>query len=248
MSADPKFTTLSLTRPGAKRLHIPQVENEDRVLVREFTAEETRRGGPATLIAVADGVSRCADGGAVAEWILHERLAKDIPFESANTPILDQFRKYLLEIHKQFMGEFQSNLDIFESGCTLCAVLAYGNKAAAYWAGDSPIYHFQPGKTSDRMRVRQLTIPDKDPFTGALTDCFSGLTPFAVKQAGLNIAQGDIVVAASDGLAFDGDDLVTTIHKLGYNEEWMTEICNLSYDQPYSDDISLAGFRVDAPE
>lgn len=248
MASDPKFTTLSLTRAGAKRQHIPQVENEDRILVREFSPEETRRDGSATLIAVADGVSRCADGGGVADWLLEERLAKDIPFENANSPLLDQFRGYLMGVHKQFLGEFRSNIDMLESGCTLCAVLAFGNQAAAYWAGDSPVYHFQPPKEGDRMRFRRLTIPDKDPFTGALTDCFSGLTPFGVKQAGFNIGEGDIVIACSDGLAFDGDDLVTTIQRLGFNEKWMEDICERSYDQPFSDDISLAAFRVDPPE
>ncbi|MEM7011606.1 MAG: hypothetical protein AAF585_09000 [Verrucomicrobiota bacterium] len=247
MPSEPTFTTLHRTRAGAKRNHIPQKENEDRVLVREFTSTEIRREGVATLIAVADGVSRCTDGGGVADWLLEERLSKDVPFESANESIFNQFREYLTQVHRQFLGDFAGNADMLESGCTLCAVLVYGNRAAAYWAGDSPAYHFQFRK-GQRLHTRTLTIADKDPFTGALTDCFSGLTPFAVKQGGFKINPGDIIITASDGLAFDGDDLITYLDQFGFTEEWVDEIFERSYNQPFSDDISVAALRFEQDE
>ena len=243
MPSDPTFTTLSRTRAGAKRLHIPQVENEDRVLVREFSSSEIRREGTATMVAVADGVSRCADGGGVAEWLLNERLAKDVPFRSANEELPNQFRSYLLEVHRQFIGQFSGNNDMIESGCTLSVVLVCGMHAAAYWSGDSPAYHLQ-SREGERLHVRGLTIADKDPFTGALTDCFSGLTPFAVKQAGFKLNPGDIVVTASDGLAFDGEDLVRYLEQYGFTEAWVDEIFERSYNQPFSDDISISALKV----
>ena len=244
MSPDLTFSTFKLSRPGAKRQHVSHRENEDRVLVRNFTRADIGREYSATLLAVADGVSRCADGGAVAEWLLDKRLANDMPFDQSEEPLANQFRGYLQRIHREYLREFSSTPDMIESGCTLCAVLASGDHAAVFWAGDSPAHHlrFRP---EARMHPRTLTIADKDPFTGALTDCFSGLTPFAVKQAGIRLSPGDIVIAASDGLAFDAEDLVRTIEKLGYNQEWIEEICERSYNQPFSDDISIAALRVE---
>lgn len=247
MAAEPTYSTISLSRTGAKRKHIPAADNEDRVLVREFTPADTRREQSAVLIAVADGVSRCPDGGGIAQWLIHERMEVDSPFEASEESLVTQYRKYLHRIHQQFINEFRGNPEMLESGCTLCAVLLSGDRGAVFWAGDSPVHHF---RVNDRQLLhgRTLTIADKDPFTGALTDCFSGLTPFAVKQSGLTVKEGDIIAAVSDGVAYDVDSLATMLAQDGFTQEWADQLVEDSYNRPYSDDITIAALRVDSLE
>lgn len=237
-----RFSSLSLTRPGAKREFVDHKDNEDRVLVREFPEEETFSEFPAILVAVADGVSRCADGGAVAEWLLSQIGADVIFKEGGEQPLVKQFHDYAESLRARFMSEFKDRPEIQESGCTFAAALVSGEKGAAYWAGDSPVYLMT--QNDGRLKARTLTIADKDPYSGALTDCFSGVTPFRVKQAGFTVGSGDLVIAVSDGVAYDGEDLASTIQGNGFNQEWMESICQQSFDLPFSDDISLAGVQI----
>ena len=236
------FETLSHTRAGAKRVYVPQKKNEDRVLVREFSPAETGLPSPSVLITVADGVSRCADGGAVAQWILHDRIENDIIFNPAEGALLKQFHTYLGKIHREFLEQFRSDMEMLESGCTFSAVLVVGDDAAAYWAGDSPIYHFK--QDGDHFKSRTVSIADKDPFSGALTDCFSGVTPFSVKQAGIRANPGDILIAVSDGVAYDGEDLARMVAQRGFTEEWLDTVCQLSFEVPLSDDITLTAVKL----
>ncbi|MEM1295526.1 MAG: protein phosphatase 2C domain-containing protein [Verrucomicrobiota bacterium] len=243
MADSKRFSSLSLTRPGAKREFVEHKENEDRVLVREFTNEETFSEDPTILVAVADGVSRCADGGAVAEWLL-EQVAKDAIFQSGDErTLIKQFHDYAEALRARFMEEFKGRPEVQESGCTFAAALVNGEKGAAYWAGDSPVYLMT--QNNGVLKSRTLTIADKDPYSGALTDCFSGVTPFRVKQAGFTVGPGDVVVAVSDGVAYDGEDMASTIQGNGFNQQWMETICQKSFELPYSDDISLAGVQIE---
>lgn len=239
------YRTLSLSRPGAKRDWIEQKENEDRVLVRTFSSRETFQDEPVTIVAVADGVSRCAAGGAVAEWLLLERVGKDAIFTLGEPDLEKQFLKYLRTVHSEFLERFGSQRHILESGCTFCAAFVQGTKASAFWAGDSPVHHLR--KNGGKLHARTLTIQDKDRFSGALTDCFSGVTAFNVKKASVygGLRPGDVMIAASDGLAFDGEALAATIDQVGFTEEWMEELYERSYARPYSDDISLAAIRLE---
>ncbi len=242
MAVSTNYQTLSLTRPGGKREHTERTENEDRVLVREFSTQQTKCEHPAVLVAVADGVSRCADGGAVAEWLLRQVESDEVFADDGEGDLARQFHDYTEALRARFIDEFASQPDIQESGCTFAAALIFGDKGAAFWAGDSPIHLLSPNGA--RFKARTLTIADKDPFTGALTDCFSGLTPFKVKQAGFAVKNGDIVIAVSDGMAYDGQDLAGTLDRHGFNQEWVDAICQQSFDMPFSDDISIAAVKI----
>jgi len=238
----PSFSTLCLTRAGAKRQVVSQKENEDRVLARTFSPEEMYRNEGAVLVAVADGVSRCADGGGVADWILRQRVERDRIFSPGGESPVKQFHDYLRSLHRAFLNEFRHTPSMLESGCTFSAALIYGQQGAAYWSGDSPIYHIQCN--GNRTSGRMLSIADKDPFSGALTDCFSGVTPFKVRQAGLRVKPGDIVITATDGVVFDVADLALSINQHGFNQRWLDLIIQTSYAVPYSDDISLSAVQI----
>jgi len=245
MAVTQTYKTLSFSRPGAKRHWVEEKENEDRVLVRTFSPQETFQPISATMVAVADGVSRCAAGGAVAEWLLIERLSNDPVFELGEVDLEKQLLKYMRKVHTEFLEVFKDDRSMLESGCTFCAGLAHGQQAAAFWAGDSPVHHLRP--KGGKLKARTLTVQDKDRFTGALTDCFSGVTPFNVKRASVygGLQRGDYLIAASDGLDFDAEGLGHTLDQRGFNEEWMESVSDQSYARPFSDDISMAALYVE---
>jgi serine/threonine protein phosphatase PrpC len=235
------FQLLLHTRAGKKRTFSPFQANQDRALVREFAPGDTGQSEPAALVAVADGVSRCPDGGAVAQWILHEKLDReDLFFHSTMDPG-GQLHSRLLEFHQEFLEHFREDVLMLGSGCTLAAALLYGSRGLALWSGDSPVYHLQA--RDGRYHAQDLIVADKDPYSGALTDCFSGMTPFCLRHRSIRLQPGDIVIAATDGIVVSGKKLADSITKLGFSEEWMESVCQDSYDTPRSDDLSIAAAR-----
>ncbi|MEO0448166.1 MAG: PP2C family serine/threonine-protein phosphatase, partial [Verrucomicrobiota bacterium] len=120
------------TRAGQKRLHSPPPENEDRVLVREFPPSETGALSTASLLVVADGVSRCPRGGEVADWLVEEQL-RHRPIFTVGSPLLlrEQLLAFLRDLHSQFLQDFESVPEMRLSGCTLAGALIYEDRGTA---------------------------------------------------------------------------------------------------------------------
>ena len=235
------YQLLAQTRPGQKRNVSPLAANQDRALKREFPIAETGRPEPAALIAVADGVSRCPDGGAVADWIIHQKLERDALFGHAVTDLGGQFHSRVLEFHLEFLEQFRGDRLMLESGCTLAAALLYGSRCLVIWSGDSPIYHLQV--RGQGYAAQELILADKDPYSGALTDCFSGVTPFCLHHRIVHLQPGEIIIAATDGVLFSGRQLAESLVEQGFTQEWAETVCQESYDTPRSDDIAIAAAR-----
>lgn len=233
------FTAFSYTMAGRKRNLTARRSNEDRVLIRSF---ETDQGGPAILAAVADGVSRCADGGAVAQWLIHERLAQD-PILREGARLRDATAAYLKQVHDDFLRRFADNPDMLESACTLAGVLVRGTQACVFWCGDSPVHHLR--RLSGRLEGKTLTTPDKIHGTAMLTDCFSALTAFAFRMQVLDVEPGDYLICASDGLVPEAAELAESLNEHEFSKEWAKTICTYSYNFPGSDDIAVAAVRID---
>lgn len=240
------YQLLLRTRPGKKRAIFPFSASQDRAIIREFTAEETGRHEPAVLIVVADGVSRCPDGGAVAEWIVHEKLNTDPIFQHPTMDLGGQLRSRILEFHLEFLECFRDDHRMLGSGCTLAAALLYGSRGIVLWSGDSPAYHLQP-KEGGGFSSQELIVADKDPYTGALTDCFSGLTSFSLRYQTMRLNQGDIVIVATDGIVFSGEGLADSIVDQGFSDSWMEGVCQHSFESPRSDDIAIVAARWIGP-
>lgn len=234
------YTAFSYTMGGRKRNLTARRSNEDRVLVRSF---ELDQGGPAILAAVADGVSRCADGGAVAQWLIHERLSQD-PVSLETEPDLSRLvGNYLRRVHQDFLGRFSTDTDMMESACTLAGVLVRKEKACVFWSGDSPVHLLR--QRDSGLEGQTLTTPDKIEGTPMLTDCFSGLTAFAFRTKLIDLSPGDFIVCATDGLVLEAKDLAESLQEHPFSKEWAEKICTDSYNFPGSDDIGVAAIRID---
>jgi len=209
--------------------------------VRNFPADELSDTPEAVLLAVADGVSRCPDGGAVSEWIVGQKLREARLRRSTGTLSLEPIRAALRTLHEEFLHEFREEPNLLESGCTLALAYLQGNRAAILWSGDSPVYHLQ--ERADGFRSQLLTVADKDPFTGALTDCFSGVTPFAVHERMIELEPRDLVVVATDGIRHSGADLASSLDNEGFTAAWLEKVCQSSFDMPNSDDLAIAAVQ-----
>lgn len=153
----------------------------------------------------------------------------------------EQLRLRLREFHREFIDCFRDDEFMLESGCTLAAALLYGHRGYVFWSGDSPIYHLSPREGG--FLAEDLIIPDREPHSGALTDCFSGVTPFCFQHRVIDLHPRDIVIAATDGIVFTGDELAASIGRQGFTEEWMQSICQKSFETPSSDDLAIVAAR-----
>jgi serine/threonine protein phosphatase PrpC len=234
------YTAFSHTMGGRKRNLTARPSNEDRVLVRSF---DPSQGGPAILAAVADGVSRCADGGAVAQWLIHERLSQDPVSFEAEPDLSRLVGAYLRKVHQDFLGHFSTDIDMMESACTLAGVLVRNDKACVFWSGDSPVHLLR--KRDSGLEGQTVTTPDKIEGTPMLTDCFSGLTAFAFRTKIIELSAGDVIVCATDGLALEAKELAKSLNEHRFSREWAERICTDSYNLPGSDDIGVAAIRLD---
>ncbi len=239
------FHVLSYTHAGGKRSAMFHRENQDRVMTREFAPAELGSGGPALLLAVADGVSRCVDGGAVADWLISSHLGIDPIFNRPSEEPSEALYHYLRQAHRTFLHDFGRDPGMLESGSTLSVALVHGDRGSVLWSGDSPVYQIRT-LPDGNLSARTLTFPDRDPVSGALTDCFSGVTPFGVRQRRFEVSPGDIVIAATDGLAYDGETLAFTLAHMGFTEAWLHDICERSQARPGSDDVAVAAVQITA--
>jgi len=241
------FTAFAHTQAGRKREWVERKSNEDRVLVRELDASA---GGPALLVAVADGVSRCADGGAVAEWLIHERLAKDRFFSGDGAVPAEQCREifhgYLRGVHEAFLKRFQHDHDLLESACTLAGAVVFPTHACVFSCGDSAVFLLR--REDNGHAGFTLTRPDRVFGTSMLTDCFSGLTAFAVRVKTVEIEPGDILLAVTDGLVPGPEEVAQRLDQGTFSQAWIDDLCADSRSCPGSDDIAIAAVRVAAPE
>jgi serine/threonine protein phosphatase PrpC len=234
------FTAFSHTMAGRKRNLTARTANEDRVLIRTF---HQAKGGPAVMAVVADGVSRCADGGAVANWLIHERLAVDDFLNGPNAQLPGLIRTYLKRVHQDFIERFEENDDMMESATTLAGVVVQNGKACIFWSGDSPVHLLR--LREGRLHGETLTSPDKIHGTPMLTDCFSGLTAFDFRTRVVDVRAGDFLVCATDGLVPEAKELAVILSERPFSKEWAEEICTDSYNVPGSDDIGVAAIRID---
>jgi len=234
------FTAFSYTLAGRKRNLSARPTNEDRVLVRSFNADQ---GGPAILIAVSDGVSRCADGGAVAQWLVHDRLGNDDFLTNGEPDLRRSVETYLKGVHQDFLDQFDGNVDMMESAATLAGVVVRNGKACVFWSGDSPIYLLR--KREGKLEGKTLSSPDKIHGTPMLTDCFSGVTAFAFRMVALQVHPGDFLICATDGLVPEAEELAESLSDTPFSRAWAENICTYSYNFPGSDDIGVAAVRID---
>ena len=226
----PQFRLLASSLKGRKGSGTADT-NQDRVLARKL-----RRGGTElAVVAVADGISRCPDGGAVASYLIERHLSQDALCPDGDTPFATQLRKYLEKLHRGFCNEFADDPAMLESGSTLSVALLFEGEAHCFWAGDSPI--FAARKKDDGYVVSQISTPD---LCGRLlTDCFGAGAPFHLKARRTVLRRGDILVLASDGGVRDETQLAELLNAHGAGQGMLEALEKKVSQAPYYDDASV---------
>ena len=235
------YETISRSVGGKKPPIKPGVPrtNEDRVVVRRIAHPSLNGSGDALVLAVADGVSRCPDGGGIANYLIHDRIEQDAIFVPGEISLDNQYRTYLKLIEAMFYKAFEKNKDMLMSATTLSTVLVERNVAHCYWVGDSPILFSR--RSGKQYLTGDVIIPDS--VAGALLDCFGSFSSFKMKYVGIPLEVNDIITVASDGIAHDFPLIGDAYERNGFSEAFIDEIVEEAYSYDYPDDISVVAAR-----
>lgn len=226
----PRFRLLQTSLKGRKGPGTND-ENQDRVFHRRLR----RDGRELALFGIADGISRCPDGGAVAAYAIDQHLARARIFHREDAPPAVQLRAYLEALNARFYAEFASDLAMLESGATLSVGLLDGPAAHCFWVGDSPI--FLARKKGERFKVSQLSIPDC--CGRLLTDCFGAESPFHLKHRQVALRAGDALIIASDGGIRDAPMLAALLDAHGLTRRLLRAVEEKASSAEYFDDASI---------
>jgi serine/threonine protein phosphatase PrpC len=167
-------------------------ENQDAWVRRSFGEGQAS----VLMLAVADGVTRCPNGGGVSRYLVERHLGLD-PIEQEGRSLVASLEPYLRWVNDRFYEEFAHEPAMLESACTLSVGLLEGARVHCFWVGDSPIYIAR--RIRGGFRCRQLTRPDL--YGRLLIDGFGAHAPFEIKTAQADLAVGDFLVVATDGVS-----------------------------------------------
>jgi serine/threonine protein phosphatase PrpC len=188
-----EYRVLGLTLMGRKGGNCRE-ENQDAMVERRL---EWGGGQQAYwMLAVADGVTRCPNGGGVARYLVERHLANDV-IEQVDGGLVETIQWYLRGVNEQFYEEFAHQPAMLESACTLSIGVLEQSRVHCFWVGDSPIYLARRGEAG--YECRQLTQPDV--YGRLLVDGFGAHAPFEVKHCGADLRVGDLLVVATDGVS-----------------------------------------------
>lgn len=210
-------------------------DNRDASFVRELSGDPA---GPILVAGVADGVSQCPFGGAVARWFCRHMMESPIPVSTPEALAADIVR-LIGERREAFAAEFQQSEDFARSSCTLALCAIAGNTLHAFWAGDSPIMLSR--KVGDSHETEVLTKRDVDRF-GHLTDHFGAGGPHSVKIVSRVLQAGDTVTLASDGFAqiWDPGSISGVYAESAFGSELVKQLL----DYGFRDDATFVAIRI----
>ena len=206
-------------------------ENQDAFGVRRF--EQTG----STLLVVADGIGSHAFGGSVARWLVSQLIDSEETFDAMRDAA--SFEDYLMRVHQRFKSEFDDFEEMLASGASISAAIVSGNMADCFWAGDSPIYHSWKLPRPGTRKIAEADVGS----TGGLTNCFRGTSDLRLSRTQLELADGDILTLASDGLAADEWELTDVFNRLGVTQGMIDELLETSMAQPSSDDVTMIAYQ-----
>jgi serine/threonine protein phosphatase PrpC len=209
--SDIKFDSVSALIQGAR-------DYQEDALVADFPM-----GSETGIIVLSDGMGGHAAGD-VASKIVMTEVYSELKFQSGDAEGFEQFLPEILLSAAQSANEcigahVAQTPDAAGMGATLLGVVIVGNRL--YWIsiGDSPLYLYRDGEVHqinedhsmapqiDLMVVSGMMEPEaarNHPDRNALTSVLSGeeISKVDCPMEGIELSEGDIVIAASDGLQF----------------------------------------------
>lgn len=225
-----KYQILGDTHVGKK-----YAENQDRILIREI--DYPGRKGKIHLFGVADGISGFDFGGSVARWLMERQLLSDAIFDTENENIGDQLEDYLKKLYQKFCKDLEKFPAMLNSGASLSVCALYGNNAACFWVGDSPI--FLSRYSNGKYETIQVSIADYDHKRLLLTDWFGGGAPFKLKRKEVEMPVGAILTIASDGALLDRHVVDYQYNEFGFTNTAIADIIANGLKPKWADDVSI---------
>jgi hypothetical protein len=212
-------------------------ENQDRVLTRELCGDPT-----IDLVAVADGISRCAFGASVARWLIEMHLAEDDLAAFTEEGFGERMRQYLLSLNDLFRKEFADLTEMLESGASISLAAHCAGETHCFWVGDSPIY--ETVLRRGNYVTRQISAPDRAEGGNAITDWFGGTSPFNLKHVQPSPA-ASIITITSDGSVHGADMLSEAYRRFGFSQDVAEEVVREGLLNPEADDVSVVAMRIE---
>ena len=204
-----------------------------------FTREVELPGGILALVAgVADGITQCPYGGAVARWVC--RHLTDCPLSLASfseTP--GTITRTIEEAREAFRKELAGSEDFAQSGCTLTVGVIVEGRLHGFWVGDSPI--LVSSSSGSPLETECLTSPDLNP-NGELVDQFESNSPMSIKHVERRLRAGDVVTLATDGFTriWDPGSLSSAYSEGLFDEGLTRQLLGL----PFKDDATFIAIRI----
>ncbi len=234
------FATFQGTE-GGRKSPARRAENQDRVLCRTLPVGDVS----GVLLAIADGITQCPNGGSVAHWLVAKHLKDDaIDLPVGRKPAVS-LQGYLERLYGEFKAEFAmpEYEGMLNSGASLSVVLLHDQVADCLWAGDSPIYHSR--KVRKDYETQLLTRPDHE-RSGQLNNCFGAHAAFTLHHCRVQLAVDDIMTVTSDGILVDDYTLGRIYGAKGFGSAAIQEMFRISRRAPFWDDLSVAAGKASA--
>lgn len=230
----PTHSIFGKTQVGKKH-----ADNQDSISTR--TVNRVDIPSEVYLIGVADGISRSPYGGSVARWIMRKHLDCDAIFPEGVSNIGMKFMTFVRGLHAQFLTEVADTPDMLASGASLSLAVLWDDVAVCGWAGDCPIFLTVPqGRT---FKTAQVSVPDIDRVSHALTDCFGANSPFNFKVKEFAVPHGGILTIVSDGAQSDTFTLNDLYQKKASNLTCLQTIIDAARKYPNCDDVSIVACK-----
>lgn len=209
--SEPRFEAVSALIQGAR-------DHQEDAVVTDFPL-----GSEMGLVVLSDGMGGHAAGD-VASKIVMTEVYSELKFQSTDQTAFaehlpDILRGAALAANECVRAHIEENPDAYGMGATLVAAVVLGDRLHWISVGDSPLYLFRAGDlvqvNEDHSMAPQIDLMVESgmmeaevardhPDRNALTSVLGGdeIPKIDCPREGIRLRDGDIIVAASDGLQF----------------------------------------------
>lgn len=205
-----------------------------------------RERGDTVVIALADGVGACREGGAGArravEMLADYYLARPRAWSPRRA-----LAEFSTQINRQLYQESMERHGAPEMACTLTAIVIEGDRLYGCNIGDSPGFLWRQGRLTRLTEAHALTQPGMDHVLTRAVGLEALVEPHFFEHA---ITSGDVILACSDGITTVVDEklLSTLLERRATAQSFAAAARDAAADKPEArDDISAVVLDVAEP-